>query len=386
MRSKFQYRVPATGLLTSRWKLLIPSWILATIIVSYVALELVSTTVGFLFPITVANQEMDVGTDDLESDMGATVNISDVIRSCRDSDRFPIRGIPNFIHQSYKTKHVGQKWKHYSDTWRQLNPKWQYVFWTDASNDVILNSLYPEYSDVYYKVYSGIMRADFARLMYMDLCGGIYIDMDFIGLRPLDTYPMTKYGNIAIIGAMGTNMAFEHSLPNALLMSTKGHSLWRHCMDLAAKRAKPFLKSNKPDKAKGLSVEKMTGPVFLRDCVLDFTGHGVIRPAENIIKTGIRQALKTYFGKRAGQEQRYTPRTGFQTTGRKQADIYIARWLDFYPICWKAAYRSPTELYLWSLCRPCQGKRCWRKAMGRCREVYQEAGSYALTFWDHSWD
>ena len=57
-----------------------------------------------------------------------------------------------------------------------------------------------QYDDYQKEIY----RADFARAVYMYVYGGVYIDTDFVSLKPLDGLlkHLNEYG--VILGFMGT--------------------------------------------------------------------------------------------------------------------------------------------------------------------------------------
>lgn len=70
-----------------------------------------------------------------------------------------------------------------------MHPDWTYYFWTDADNLELLNRHYPEYVELY-NSYNGwahrVQKADFIRYFILHRYGGVYVDLDFEALRPLD--------------------------------------------------------------------------------------------------------------------------------------------------------------------------------------------------------
>jgi mannosyltransferase OCH1-like enzyme len=63
--------------------------------------------------------------------------------------------------------------------------------------------------------------------MYMYAYGGVYTDLDAESLRPVDEL---LAGRAAVVAVMGTNMRFEHSIPNAFMASVPGHPFWLHLL------------------------------------------------------------------------------------------------------------------------------------------------------------
>ncbi len=58
--------------------------------------------------------------------------------------------------------------------------------------------------------------------------GGVYVDLDFESIRPMDSY---LEGKKLILGRMGNNTFIDHSLPNAFMASIPGHPFWIKVLD-----------------------------------------------------------------------------------------------------------------------------------------------------------
>lgn len=59
--------------------------------------------------------------------------------------------------------------------------------------------------------------------MYLHHYGGVYTDLDFESIRPMDEY---LKGKRLVLGRMGNNTNFRHSIPNAVMASVPGHPFW----------------------------------------------------------------------------------------------------------------------------------------------------------------
>jgi Glycosyltransferase sugar-binding region containing DXD motif len=57
-----------------------------------------------------------------------------------------------------------------------------------------------------------ILRVDAVRYMYMHRFGGVYVDLDFEAVGAMDKVLKDK---AVVLGRMGSDTAFIHSLPNA---------------------------------------------------------------------------------------------------------------------------------------------------------------------------
>ena len=89
------------------------------------------------------------------------------------------RMIPRILHQSYKTPHhpYPQKWQ---NSWIDNHPCWTYKFHEDIDNREIVRSTFPQYLQSYDRFPRNIIRADFARFLYLYIWGGIYADLDYV--------------------------------------------------------------------------------------------------------------------------------------------------------------------------------------------------------------
>lgn len=185
---------------------------------------------------------------------------SDIRNDC---SKFNKVGLTKIIHQSWKDENIPYHIykKHWIDSWQEKNPDWEYRFWTDADNLNLIKNHYPQYLDLYNSYEKGVDRADIARFFYMHKYGGVYVDLDFRCLRPLDEL---FNGEIMVLGKQkmkktGTEID-ENVIPNAFKYSTPRQKFWLDCVDL--------LSEYKYDKyGRHTSPEVATGPIFLLRCL-----------------------------------------------------------------------------------------------------------------------
>jgi mannosyltransferase OCH1-like enzyme len=131
---------------------------------------------------------------------------------------------PKVIHQSWKTTDIPHQvypaaWQ---DSWKSMHPGWEYRLWTDADNEELVRTHYPEFLEFFVNLDVGIKRADFSRFLYMHQFGGVYADLDFICLREIT--PLLHDAAI-VVGQLSPSNC-HYRLPNAFLASEPGDSFW----------------------------------------------------------------------------------------------------------------------------------------------------------------
>jgi mannosyltransferase OCH1-like enzyme len=94
--------------------------------------------------------------------------------------------IPKIVHQTWKTSDVPPRLRQWSDTWKGTLPDWEYRLWTDASARELVVRKFPHLLRKYDSYPFNIQRVDVARMLFLIEYGGLYVDMDFEALRPID--------------------------------------------------------------------------------------------------------------------------------------------------------------------------------------------------------
>jgi mannosyltransferase OCH1-like enzyme len=94
--------------------------------------------------------------------------------------------IPKIIHQTWKTNDVPTQFRRYCDTWKRFLPDWEYKHWTDDSARDLVARRFPRLLRKYDSYPFNIQRVDVARLLFLYEYGGLYVDMDFEALQPID--------------------------------------------------------------------------------------------------------------------------------------------------------------------------------------------------------
>ncbi len=171
---------------------------------------------------------------------------------CPARPKMPGMGIPKILFQTWKSKtDIPANFAYWATTFRDLNPGYDYQLWDDADNRAFIAARYPWFLPAYDAYPAEIYRVDAVRYFFLYHHGGIYADLDTECLRPLDR--MLDIADV-VLGRMGTNPNFMHSLPNAMMLSSPRQEFWLLVMSLLIEPMPPL----------GTRPESVTGPVLLK--------------------------------------------------------------------------------------------------------------------------
>lgn len=132
--------------------------------------------------------------------------------------------------------------------------------WDDNDNRRFVQRHFDWFMPVYEAYPKEIYRADAVRYFFLYAFGGIYADLDVYCLKPLDSI----IGHPAVVlGRMGSDPDFEHSVPNAVMASCPRHPFWllviSKMIEAQARNA-----AARP--------EYLTGPVVLKSALDEYSG------------------------------------------------------------------------------------------------------------------
>ncbi len=154
--------------------------------------------------------------------------------------------IPHIIHQTWKTKEIPQRFLYFRDSWLKHHPDWEYRLWSDADNRAFLAANYPDFLPVYDGYESPICRADAIRYFLLKHFGGLYVDLDFECLQPLDDVlnsPRVILGFEPVAHVLDhakTRPGLTRIVCNALMASPPAHPFWDHVIQqMEAARGEP---------------------------------------------------------------------------------------------------------------------------------------------------
>ncbi len=173
--------------------------------------------------------------------------------------------IPKILHQTWKTYEVPEEWWDCVNSWKRHHPDWEYRLWTDEESEAFVARHYPEFLCTFQNYPYGIQRADAIRYLVLHHHGGVYADIDYECLQPLD--PLLV-GHTAVIGLEPDEHAaiskVDHMLCNALMASEPGHpfmaSVIRH------------LKAATPGTVADFDILATTGPLMLNKVHASYEG------------------------------------------------------------------------------------------------------------------
>ncbi len=202
---------------------------------------------------------VDLGADKVVSgDFGASAEVSPVQGLQR--PQVPHDGaFPKVIFQTWKSKiSLPFNYAHWSESLRRLNPDFDYILWDDTDNRSFIEDYYPWFLPFYDAYPREIYRADAVRYFFLYQYGGLYVDMDTECLKSLS--PLFHSGDVWL-GRMGSDPAFPHSIPNAIMASRPRQEFWLLVMHFLVENASAWGDANA---MANRSPEAMTGPILLK--------------------------------------------------------------------------------------------------------------------------
>ena len=167
--------------------------------------------------------------------------------------------IPRIIHQTWKDDNIPPRFQPYVQSWKHHHPGWEYMLWTDEDNRALIEQYYPQHLRMYDSFRSKIQRVDAARYFILHRFGGVYADLDFECLRPLDA--ALECGG-CVLGQEPTVHARDvyrapSVVSNALMASSPEHPVWPVVWDTMARRVRK-------NRGRGANdVLRTTGPAML---------------------------------------------------------------------------------------------------------------------------
>lgn len=148
--------------------------------------------------------------------------------------------IPKIIHQTWKSEDLPASLARYQESWRRHNPGWEYRLWTDADNDALVRDEFPELLWLYRSLPRAIHCADFARVLYLQRFGGLYVDLDIQALRPADEIldgPSCVLGCEPTLHAERLHNA-DQIVCNAAMASVPEHPFWEKMLEEIGRRSR----------------------------------------------------------------------------------------------------------------------------------------------------
>ncbi|MFT4115540.1 glycosyltransferase family 32 protein [Bradyrhizobium sp.] len=251
------------------------------------------------------------------------------------------------ILQTWKSKvSLPENFDYWRGTVKRLNPQFSHYFWDDADNREFVKNHYPWFLATYDGYPAEIYRVDAVRYFWLYHFGGVYIDLDSECLRPLDDLCRAHDG--VVLGRMGNDPEFVHSIPNAVMMSARRQQFWLYVMHLLMV---PTSTRTNP--------EDLTGPIILKAAVDAYTARDR--------DPRVTEAIATV--------QALMPKQLWPEGGVTSVQILPSHY--FYPIDWS----NPVHQAYFRKRIITNGRRL---SSAQATQLFPE--SYLATYWAHSWD
>jgi len=168
--------------------------------------------------------------------------------------------ISKVIFQTWKSRtDIPSNYRYWRNTIIKNNPEYQCMLWDDDDNREFVVDKFPWFLPTYDRLPAGIFRADAIRPLFLFFYGGVYADVDTECLRPLSRMP--SWGDV-ILGRMGQDLRFAHSIPNAIMASKPFQLFWLLFIAMIAEKVESFEKDEDIGKA---GPELLTGPIILHE-------------------------------------------------------------------------------------------------------------------------
>jgi|AntAceMinimDraft_9_1070365.scaffolds.fasta_scaffold07201_3 hypothetical protein len=176
--------------------------------------------------------------------------------------------IPKIIHQTWKTSEVPAEWQAYQASWQGFHPDWQYMLWTDEDNRRLIAEQYPDFISTYDNYSYNIQRADAIRYFILHHFGGLYVDLDFECLRPMDSRILNKPFVVAHEPKVHAERHGEaRMVGNAFMASIPG--------SLPLVRIIETMKTRNPRIITHQEVLSSTGPKMVTAAIKDMDGNDI---------------------------------------------------------------------------------------------------------------
>lgn len=252
--------------------------------------------------------------------------------------------IPPILFQTWKTRDdLPAPFAVCRQSFLDACPHFATPLWDDRDNRDFVAQHFPWFLPVFDAYPKEIYRADAVRYFFLYAYGGIYADLDVYCLKPLDG--LLAQSSV-VLGRMGADPDFVHSIPNAVMASSPRHPFWllviAHLIE--AQRVDP---AGRP--------EWLTGPVLLKTA-LDCYAQQPAQASEAI----------------AAVARRLAP--ALQPAANDSVAVLCAN--DWFPFNWADPIH---QMYRQAL-----------RAQGvvpdvtLCRSLFPNAT--LTTFWSHSWE
>eukprot|EP00793_Prasinoderma_coloniale_P002373 PRCOL_00001854-RA len=162
--------------------------------------------------------------------------------------RAPASAVPHVVHQTWRTSELPPLFEELRSSWSEERTGWRSRLWNDTEMGAFAAREFPWFMRKWRAYPSGVQRADAWRYMVMYAEGGVYADLDFELLKPMDEYVerLARQDGGCALGQEPLEhvLLLERRDPaerramacNALLVSAPCHPFWLHVLRAAVSK------------------------------------------------------------------------------------------------------------------------------------------------------
>jgi len=167
--------------------------------------------------------------------------------------------IPRIIHQIYEDPTgPSETLLKLAETWKEHHPTWEYRFWGKKEMEDFLIKEFPEFIPTYKAYPFNVQRWDAIRYLILYRIGGLYVDLDYECLEPMDALLNNA---TCCMGMEPTVNSITHDkaliIGNALMASVPNHPYFKAMIN-------DMMKGEKySDLSKSLQIMETTGPFMV---------------------------------------------------------------------------------------------------------------------------
>jgi len=169
--------------------------------------------------------------------------------------------IPKIIHQVWegKTEPLPDFLIKLAETWKKNHLQWQYELWDANRMENLIQLNFPDFAETYFNYRYPVQRWDAIRYLILFQMGGLYVDLDFECIEPIDKL---LTGQCCCFGMDPEENARMFQKPfilsNAIMASEPKHPFMKQIIDQL-----PLIKSEAKDKIN--YILETTGPFLITE-------------------------------------------------------------------------------------------------------------------------
>ena len=141
--------------------------------------------------------------------------------------------IPKIIHQIYDCPTgVPSQLSMMSETWKTEHPDWEYHLWDSEHINKLLLDIYPVIIPTYNSWPFNIQRWESLRYLILYHAGGLYVDLDYYCIQPIDSLLNTHSCCLGLEpDCHAERFGKKKLIGNALMASVPAHPFFRNVID-----------------------------------------------------------------------------------------------------------------------------------------------------------